>query len=152
MAIEDFRQLWVYQSGFEGAMRIFERTKTWPKEEQYAMTDQIRRSSRSVYANIGSVCANIGEAWFKRLYPRHFVSKLSDAGSEAIETLVWIELALTCGYLSEDEATDLSSQYRIIVGGLAKMMARPEQWCIPTDRIREELSDYHIDSSSSLPS
>ena len=145
MAIEDFRQLRVYQSGFDGAMRIFERTKLWPKEEQYAMTDQIRRASRSV-------CANMGEAWFKRLYPRHFVSKLSDAGSEAVETLVWIEVALACGYLSEDEAADLSSQYRIIAGGLAKMMAKPEQWCIPTDRIKEESFDYDFDSDSSFSS
>ena len=145
MAIEDFRQLRVYQSGFAGAMQIFELTKAWPKAERYAMTDQIRRASRSV-------CANIGEAWFKRLYPRHFVSKLSDAGSEAVETLVWIEMALSCGYLLEDEATDLSAQYRIIAGGLTKMMAKPEQWCIPADCIKEESFDYDFDDDSSFSS
>ena len=87
-----------------------------------------------------------------RVYPRHFVSKLSDAGSEAVETLVWIEMALACGYLSEDEAADLSSQYRIMAGGLTKMMAKPEQWCIPPDRVREELSNYDIEGGFSLPS
>lgn len=89
MAIEDYKELRVYQSAFDAAMQIFEHTKSWPKHEQYALTDQIRRSSRSV-------CANICEAWYKRKYPNHFVSKLSDACTEAGETLTWLDFALEC--------------------------------------------------------
>ena len=74
-----FRKLQVYQKAFKLAMEIFEMTKTFPKEEKYSLTDQIRRSSRSV-------CANIGEAYRKRIYPKHFISKLSDSDSENTET------------------------------------------------------------------
>ncbi|HKZ68777.1 MAG TPA: four helix bundle protein [Anaerolineales bacterium] len=83
----DHRELRVNQLAFESAVRIFELTKTFPPEERYSLTDQIRRSSRSV-------CANIAEAWRKRRYPNNFVSKLSDADAEATETLVWLDFAL----------------------------------------------------------
>ena len=86
MAINDFKDLRVYQHAFQTAIRIFDLSEGWPTAERYSMTDQIRRSSRSV-------CANIAEAWFKRRYPKHFISKLSDAGSEAAETLAWIDFA-----------------------------------------------------------
>lgn len=133
--ITDFKQLRVYRGAFEAAMQIFELTKKWPREEQYSLTDQIRRSSRSV-------CANIGEAWVKRRYPNHFISKLSDAGTEASETLVWLDFAMECQYLDPSEADALRNAYSAIIGGLTKMMNRPEQWCVPSDRVQEESPPY----------
>ena len=94
-SISSFRDLRVYRASFEAAMKIFEFTKNFPLEEKYSMVDQMRRSSRSV-------CANIAEAWRKRLYPAHFVSKLSDSESEAEETRVWLEFALRCRYIDEN--------------------------------------------------
>lgn len=90
-----YRELKAYQKGFELAMKIFEVTKTFPKEERYALIDQIRRSSRSV-------CANIAEGYRKRLYIKHFVAKLSDADMENTETQVWLEFALSCKNISKD--------------------------------------------------
>src|SRR4030042_1460900 len=90
--IRHFRELDVYRLGMESAMRIFQVSKSFPDEEKYSLTDQIRRSSRSV-------CANIAEGWRKRRYPNAFISKLSDADSEAAETQVWLEFAFRCGYL-----------------------------------------------------
>jgi len=104
-------------------MRIFELTKRFPAEERYSMVDQMRRSSRSV-------CANLGEAWRKRRYPAHFASKLSDSEGEGDETRVWLELALRCGYISEAEATELDEAYDGILGQLVRMIERPEQWSI----------------------
>lgn len=136
--IEDFKQLRVYRHSFKTAMRIFQISKRWPKEEQYALTDQIRRSSRSV-------CANIAEAWFKRRYPKHFASKLSDAGMEASETIVWLDFATECGYLSPTEAERLNDIYYQVIGGLTKMMSRPEQWCVPPSKIHEDAASYELD-------
>lgn len=138
MSIDDFQQLRVYQAAFEAATVVFEQSKAWPKSERYALTDQIRRSSRAV-------CANIAEAWFKRRYPKHFASKLSDAGSEAAETLVWLDFAAAGGYLSDEERDRLHRTYRAISGGLVKMIAKPEQWCIPSDGVHEENTPYEID-------
>jgi len=87
MGVKDYHELQVYQLAFESAMQIFEMTRAFPREETYSLVDQIRRSSRSV-------CANIAEAWRKRRYPASFVSKLSDADTEAAETLVWLDFAL----------------------------------------------------------
>jgi four helix bundle protein len=83
----------VYQLAFDSAVRIYEITKRFPVEERYSLTDQIRRSSRSV-------CANIAEAWRRRRYPKSFVNKLSDADGEAAETIVWLDFALQFGHLS----------------------------------------------------
>lgn len=116
-------------------MKIFELSKNWPREERYSLTDQIRRSSRSV-------CTNTAEAWRKRRYAAHFVSKLSDADGEAAETQSWLDFALRCGYLSETDFAELDHQYEIISGGLVKMMANPEQWCGPANLLREEPADY----------
>jgi len=104
-------------------MRIFEVSKLFPSEEKYSLTDQIRRSSRSV-------CTNIGEGWRKRRYPNAFVSKLSDADSEAAETQVWLEFALKCGYLDQNLFGELSKTYDHVMGKLVNMMVRPEQWRI----------------------
>ncbi|MFQ6113878.1 MAG: four helix bundle protein [bacterium] len=104
-------------------MNIYELSKKWPSEEKYSLTDQIRRSSRSV-------CGNIAEAWRKRRYPAHFVSKLSDADTEAAETEVWLDFALRCGYLGKTDHTELRDDYDHICRMLTKMMANPESWCI----------------------
>ena len=130
-----FKQLRVYRSAFEMAMQICDYSRQWPKEEQYALTDQTRRSSRSV-------CSNIAESWFKRRYPNHFVSKLSDAGAEASETLVRIDFVVECQYMPEDKATSLREKYRAIIGGLTKIMAHPEQWCVPDGRVSEPATGY----------
>jgi four helix bundle protein len=112
-----------YQAAIEAAMRIFEITKRFPSEERFSMVDQMRRSSRSV-------CSNIGEAWRKRRYPAHFVSKLSDSEGEAEETRVWLELAFRCGYVSKIEADELDREYDGILGRLVRMIEHPEQWTI----------------------
>lgn len=122
MMIRDYRELRVYQVAFEAAVALFEASKAWPKEERYALTDQARRSSRAV-------CANVAEAWAKRRYPRHFVAKLTDADGEAAETETWIAFAVRCGYLGEAEAEALCGSLRQVRGGLGRMMASPEQWC-----------------------
>lgn len=87
--ILDFTELEVYKLSFEAAMQIYDSSKKWPQDEKYSLIDQIRRSSRSV-------CSNIAEAWRKRKYPAHFVSKLSDSDAEAAETQVWLQFALHC--------------------------------------------------------
>ena len=91
--IRSYKELRVYQAAMEAAMKIFELSKGFPIEERYSLTDQVRRCSRSV-------CSNIAEAWRKRRYPAHFVSKLSDSEGEAEETRVWIEFACRCKYLA----------------------------------------------------
>ena len=102
-------------------MEIFLLTKSFPKEETYSLTDQIRRSSRSVPANIA-------EAYRKRQYPKHFVSKLSDADGEASETQVWLEFSRDCGYISTEKCTDLIIRYEEVGRMLGGMMANPERF------------------------
>lgn len=125
--VQNYTELKVYQMAFESAMKIYELSKKWPSEEKYSLTDQIRRSSRSV-------CSNIAEAWRKRRYPAHFVSKLSDADTEAAETEVWLDFALRCGCISEPDHTRLHDNYDHICRMLTKMMATPESWCKPVDQ------------------
>jgi four helix bundle protein len=122
MTIKDFRELRVYEKAFESAMEIFALSKKWPAEERYSLTDQIRRSSRSV-------CANIAEAWRKRRYPASFVSKMSDADTEAGETAVWLEFAKNCGYLQEKDFSRLRENYDYICAQLVTMINQSEQWC-----------------------
>ena len=121
--IRTHRDLEVYQKAFDTAMQIFELTKAFPKEETYSLTDQIRRSSRSV-------CANLSEAWRKRRYEGAFINKLSDAESEAAETQVWLEFAVKCGYLKREEAAALYRTYDKIIGTLVGMINHPETWII----------------------
>jgi len=122
MTIKDFRELRVYQMSFQSAMRIFDLSKNWPVGERYSLTDQIRRSSRSV-------CANVAEAWRKRRYEASFISKLSDADTEAGETLVCLEFALKCGYLDQADFKKLINQYDRICGQLVTMTNQSERWC-----------------------
>jgi len=114
----------VYRKAFEAAMRIFELSKGFPKEEKYSLTDQIRRASRSV-------CSNLAEAWRKRRYQAAFVSKLSDAETEAAETQVWLEFAVKCGYMSPDEGRTLYATYDDILGTIVGMINHPETWVLP---------------------
>lgn len=127
MKISDHRELTVYQNAFQAAWQVFQLTRTFPVEERYSLTDQIRRSSRSVGANIT-------EAWRKRRYPSAFVSKLSDADAEAAETTHWLDTALQCGYLKSVAHQDLNAQYHRICAQLVTMMDAPEKWCRQPER------------------
>ena len=120
------RQLEVYRKAFETAMVIFELSRKFPKEETYSLTDQIRRSSRSV-------CANLAEAWRKRRYEAAFISKLNDVEAEAAETQTWLEFALACGYIKREVASDLSSDERII-GTVVGMINHADSWVLPSGR------------------
>ena len=121
--MQGFRDLKVYQLAYKLAMEIFEESKSFPKEERYSLTDQIRRSSRSV-------CANLGEAWRKRRYEAAFVSKLSDAETEAAETQVHAEVAWRCGYFSEAQFQEIDAAYDQIISQIVKMASQPEKWLI----------------------
>jgi four helix bundle protein len=123
MKIESFRDLRVYQAAIKAAMRIFEITKTFPSEERYSMTDQMRRASRSV-------CSNIGEAWRRRRYKAAFIAKLNDSETEATETQVWLELALLSKYISEDTYNEMFTEYESITAQLVVMINQPEKWII----------------------
>lgn len=116
-----FRKLIAYKKGFELAMEIFELSKSFPKEETYSLTDQIRRSSRSV-------CINITEGYRKRIYPKHFISKLSDADSENSETLGWLEFAAACNYINEETKIELANKNSEIGKLLNYMMNKPEKF------------------------
>jgi len=121
--IKTYKDLEVYKMSFESAMVIFELTNSFPKEERYSLTDQIRRSSRSV-------SANIGEAWSARYYPKSFISKLVIAESEATETQVWLDYSLACKYISKDDYIRLYEQYDFIIGKLVNMIRNPEKWSV----------------------
>ena len=116
MRVSDYKELRVYRLAFESAMKIFELSRKWPAEEKYSLTDQIRRSSRSV-------CTNLAEAWRKRRYEAAFVSKLSDSDGEAAETEVHLDFALRCGYLPPDSHAELIDHYDHICAPVrARMM------------------------------
>ena len=119
--IRTHRDLRVYQLSFEAGMEIFRISKTFPKEEMYSLTDQIRRSSRSV-------SGNLTEAFRKRRYPKAFVSKLSDAESEAAETQVWLDYALECEYLDPEAHAVLNDKYEHIISMIVNMCIKPENW------------------------
>lgn len=119
--IKSHRDLEVYKLAFELAMEIFELTKKFPVEEKYSLVDQIRRSSRSV-------CSNVAEAFRKRRYPKSFVSKLSDAETEATETQTWLEFSARCKYISTKNFENLDNLYNNVIGKLVVMMNQPEKW------------------------
>ena len=121
--IRHFRDLDVYQNALATGLRVYELSKKFPAEERYALTDQIRRSSRSV-------CANIAEAWRKRRYEAAFVSKLSDTETEPAETQVHAEFAFHHGYLSREEFLKVDDAYEKIIGQLVKMIDQPQKWLI----------------------
>src|SRR3978361_928873 len=115
-----FRDLKVYQLAFEAANTIFLISLTFPKEETYSLTDQIRRSSRSV-------CINIGEGYRKRIYPKHFTSKMTDADGEATETSIWLDFALDAGYIDANTNNTLQAKYTEIGRMLNAMALHPEK-------------------------
>jgi len=117
------KDLIVYKKAFSLAMEIFHITKKFPKEEVYSLTDQIRRSSRAVNANLG-------EAYRKRRYPNHFISKLSDSDTENGETQVWLDFALACEYISQEKYDILFAQTEEIARLLVYMMNNPEKFLV----------------------
>jgi four helix bundle protein len=121
--IQDHQELEVYRMAFEAAMRIFEVSKGFPNDERYSLTDQIRRSSRSV-------CANLAEAWRKRRYVGAFRAKLSDAEAEAAETQTWLDFAEKCSYMDIDTRAELRQTYDHILGKLVNMIRDPSTWLI----------------------
>jgi four helix bundle protein len=121
--INTHKELRVYQLAFDLSMKIFELTKKFPNEEKFSLTDQVRRSSRSV-------CANLAEAFRKRRYPKNFVSKLSDCEAEAAESRVWLEFSLACKYIDNNQYEELYKQYDMVIGMLVKMIIEPEKWSI----------------------
>lgn len=120
--IKSFRDLIVYQTTFKLQQEIFDTSKGFPKEELYSLTDQIRRSSRSIGANVA-------EAWHKRRYQAHFVSKLSDSDAEQAETQHWLDTAMACGYISHAKHHTLLEKCKKIGRMLGSMIAKPETFC-----------------------
>ncbi len=122
----DFKKLLAYQKAFDLAMDIFEISKSFPKEERYSLTDQIRRSSRSI-------CANLSEAYRKRIYPKHFVSKLTDADGENSETNTWLDFALACKYISQEEHAKCSKEGKNIGKLINYMINNPGKFGVKTE-------------------
>lgn len=120
--IGSFRDLEVYRNAFAAAMQIYQISKQFPLEEKYSLTDQIRRSSRSV-------CSNLAEGWRKRRYEAVFLNKVSDAGQEAAETQTWLEFALACGYIGKELFDNLDSQYQQIFAMLHGMERKARSFC-----------------------
>lgn len=118
-----FRSLKVYRLSYKLAMEIFTLTKTYPKEETYSLTDQIRRSSRSV-------CSNLAEGYRKRRYPKHFTSKISDADGECSETMVWLDFSKDCSYISVEKHSQLCEQYFEVGRMLGSMADNPEKFTL----------------------
>jgi four helix bundle protein len=120
--ISSVRDLEVYRVAFDAAMKIYELSKNFPQEEKYSLTDQIRRSSRSV-------CANLAEAWRKRKYRAVFISKLTDAEQEAAETQTWLEFAVNCGYINKETLEKLDDKYEHIFAMLITMERKADSFC-----------------------
>lgn len=125
--VKHFRELDVYRSAMALTMQVFELTKQWPANERFNLTDQIRRSSRSV-------CTNLAEAWRKRRYQAAFVAELSDSETEAAETQVSAEIAMRCRYLDEGTFSEIDAAYEKICGQIVKMADQPEKWIIRAKR------------------
>ena len=125
--IQSHQDLQVYQVALNAAMQIFELSKKFPVEDRFSLTDQIRRSSRSV-------CANLAEAWRKRRYEAAFVAKLSDSEAEAAETQTWLEFAVKYNYLNIQSGKELHLTYDQILGMLVKMINKSSDWTIPNNK------------------
>jgi four helix bundle protein len=120
--VNSSKDLIVYQKAYYLAMEIYEYSKSFPKEEKYSLTDQIRRSSRSV-------TSNIAEAWARKKYPRSFVSKLIDSLGEEYETETWLDYSKDCQYLKSETCMELSDGYAEVRKMLISMIANPDKWC-----------------------
>lgn len=121
--IKSYRGLDVYRMAMDAAMEIYQLTNNFPPAEKYSLVDQIRRSSRSV-------CANLAEAWRRRRYKAAFVSKLNDVESETEETRVWLEFSLRCRYIDESTFIALDKEYDNIMGKIVRMIMNPDDWVI----------------------
>lgn len=118
-----FRDLKAYQLAYDLSMEVFRQSRHFPAEEKYSLTDQIRRASRSV-------AANIAEGYRKKRYPKMFVSKMADADGEATETQVWLDFARDCGYLSPQVQTKLTAGYEEVGRMLGSMILKPERFSV----------------------
>jgi four helix bundle protein len=123
MQIKSAKDLIVYQKAYHLAMEIFQLSKVWPSEEKYSLTDQIRRSSRSV-------CANLREAWSKRRYEAHFLSKLADSDGENSESDTWLDFAKDCGYISKADHVLLTDECKQVGALLGAMIKNPGPFLI----------------------
>jgi four helix bundle protein len=139
---QSFRDLVVYQKCRQLSREIMRLTRLFPKEEIFSLTDQIRRSSRSVGANIA-------EAWAKRRYEKHFISKLTDSDGEQMETQHWIETALDCEYIDQKTSLQLIANCLEIGRMLGGMMEKSEMFCgEPSRTIREQSSEYLVETEN----
>ena len=125
--VKKHQDLAIYKIAFDAAMTIFKLSKKFPYEERFSLTDQVRRSSRSV-------CANMAEAWRKRRYQAAFIAKLSDCEAEAAETQTWIEFAVKCEYLDIETGRELYGQYNQILSGLVTMSKNSSSWLIKLEK------------------
>lgn len=125
--VHSVRDLDIYRIAFQAAMEIFVITKSFPIEERYSLVDQIRRSSRSV-------CSNLAEGWRKRRYKAHFLSKLTDMAQEAAETQTWLEFALQCGYIKQEQFDVLDKHYEHIFAMLTAMERKADSFCKRSER------------------
>ena len=121
--VETHFQLDVYKKAFDAAMTWYEASKAFPREEAYSLTDQGRRATRSV-------CANLAEAWRKRMYEAAFVAKITDAEAEAAESQTWVSFAVRCGHLGRDRGAELHRAYDEVLRMLVAMRCKPEVWLI----------------------
>ena len=121
--VRSHHELDVYRIAFDTAMQIFEISRTFPAEERYSLTDQVRRSSRAI-------CANIAEAWRRRRYEGSFLLRLNDAEAEAAETQTWIEFAVRCGYIETERGRELFASYDNILGKLVNLINNPTAWLL----------------------
>jgi four helix bundle protein len=130
MSVKSAKELIVYQKAYALGMRVFELSKRFPPEERFALTSQIRRSSRSI-------CLNLREAWAKRCYPAHFVSKLTDCDGENSETDAALDFAHSCEYLTDDQHHELATIYAEIGRMLGSMIRNPNPFIVDTNRSRK---------------
>lgn len=113
----------VYRMAFDAAMKIFELSRKFPRDERYSLTDQIRRSSRAV-------SANLAEAWRRRRYRGSFLLRLNDAEAEAAETQTWLHFAVKCDYLTPESARDIFAQYDKVIGTIVNITRKPDSWLL----------------------
>lgn len=129
--ISSHKELDVYKMAFESSMRLFDISKSFPKEERYALTDQIRRASRAV-------CSNVAEAWRKRRYEKSFILLLNNAEAEAAEVQTWLDFSLECGYLNQTTKDELHKSYDFIIGKLVNMIRNPSPWVLTSNQLKED--------------
>jgi len=134
MQIRSAKDLKVYQKAYALAMEIYQLSKSWPAEEKYSLTDQIRRASRSV-------CSNLREAWAKRRYEAHFISKLTDSDGENSEIDTWLDFALDCGYLDSSDHSRLTIECKQVGSMLGSMLKKPTPFLLHNTDLKSQTPD-----------